>query len=61
MKHLETDEMLRDIPVIVVSTDASHERIDRMFRLGAKGYISKPFQPETLRDEVERILGAQNA
>lgn len=61
VRHLESDEMLRDIPVIVVSTDATHERIDRMFKLGAKGYISKPFQPETLRDEVERILGEQHA
>lgn len=60
VRHLQTDEMLRDIPVIVVSTDASRERIHRMFELGAKGYISKPFQPEALRDEVERILGAQN-
>lgn len=61
VRQLDTDEMLRDIPVIVVSTDASRERIHRMFELGAKGYISKPFQPEALRDEVERILGAQHA
>lgn len=60
VRQLEADEMLRDIPVIVVSTDASRERIDRMFKLGARGYISKPFQPETLRDEVERILGGQH-
>lgn len=61
VRTLETDEMLRDIPVIVVSTDATHERIERMFKLGARGYISKPFQPETLRDEVEKILGEQHA
>lgn len=61
VRQLESDEMLRDIPVIVVSTDASHDRIERMFKLGAKGYISKPFQPETLRDEVEKILGVKYA
>ncbi|WP_109487410.1 response regulator [Occallatibacter savannae] len=61
VRQLDKDEMLRDIPVIVVSTDASSDRIDRMFKLGAKGYISKPFQPETLRDEVEKILGAEYA
>jgi two-component system, chemotaxis family, chemotaxis protein CheY len=60
VRQLEADEVLREIPVIVVSTDASRERIDRMFKLGAQGYISKPFHPETLRDEVERILGAQH-
>jgi two-component system chemotaxis response regulator CheY len=61
VKRLEADETLRDIPVIVVSTDASRDRIDRMIKLGARGYVSKPFLPETLRDEVEKILGAQHA
>jgi two-component system, chemotaxis family, chemotaxis protein CheY len=60
VRQLERDQMLRDIPVIVVSTDASRERMDRMIKLGARGYISKPFLPETLRDEVEKILGVQH-
>jgi two-component system chemotaxis response regulator CheY len=60
VRQLERDEMLRDIPVIVVSTDASRERMDRLIKLGARGYISKPFLPETLRDEVEKILGVQH-
>jgi two-component system chemotaxis response regulator CheY len=44
--------------VTVVSTDATQNRIDRMLRLGARGYIVKPFTPETLRAELERTLGA---
>lgn len=55
---LEGDELLRTIPVIVVSTDSSHSRVQRMLALGAKGYVSKPFLPEALRDEVEKVLGA---
>lgn len=61
VRHLEEDELLRDIPVIVVSTDSSQGRMQHMLRLGAKGYISKPFLPETLRDEVEKVLGVQRA
>lgn len=61
VRQLEDDELLRDIPVIVVSTDASHGRIEHMLKLGARGYISKPFRPETLRDEVERVLGVPHA
>lgn len=61
VRQLENDDVLRDIPVIVVSTDASRDRMERMLMLGARGYISKPFQPETLRDEVEKILGVQYA
>jgi two-component system chemotaxis response regulator CheY len=58
VKRLESDELLRSIPVIVVSTDSSSRRIERMMALGAKGYISKPFLPEVLRDEVGKVLGA---
>jgi two-component system chemotaxis response regulator CheY len=53
----EEDELLRDIPVIVVSTDSTQSRIQRMLSLGAKGYISKPFLPEVLRDEVKKVMG----
>ncbi|HEY1577035.1 MAG TPA: response regulator [Terracidiphilus sp.] len=61
VRRMESDELLRDIPVIVLSTDSSDQRIQLMLQLGAKGYITKPFLPETLRDEVERVLGASNA
>jgi two-component system, chemotaxis family, chemotaxis protein CheY len=61
VRQLESDELLRDIPVIVVSTDSSHERKEHLLKLGAKGYISKPFLPETLRDEVEKVLGVPHA
>ena len=43
-------------PVIVISTDATAHRIENMIALGASGYIQKPFGPEQLRNEVERVL-----
>ncbi len=57
VRRLAGDELLRTIPVIVVSTDSSHSRVQQMLALGAKGYVTKPFLPEALRDEVEKILG----
>ena len=46
----------RKIPVIVVSTDNSIERKQQLQTLGAKGYIAKPFSPESLEREVIRLL-----
>jgi two-component system, chemotaxis family, chemotaxis protein CheY len=60
VRRKEEDELLKDIPVIVVSTDSSQSRIQRMLALGAKGYISKPFLPEVLRDEVEKVMGVSH-
>ncbi len=48
---------LRSVPVIVISTDATDARIDRLSELGAQGYVTKPFAPERLREEIERVLG----
>lgn len=61
VRRLEQDDLLRSIPVVVVSTDSTDSRIHQMRLLGAKGYVKKPFQPETLRDELERVLGVTNA
>lgn len=57
LRRLEADEMLRALPVVVISTDATAGRIQRMMALGARGYVTKPFTPETLRTELERTLG----
>ena len=47
-------------PVIVVSTDATTARRERMAQLGARGYLVKPFAPEALKGEIERVLGGSN-
>jgi two-component system, chemotaxis family, chemotaxis protein CheY len=57
LEALQNSDLLRNIPAIVISTDATSHRIDRMLSLGARGYLSKPFLPEDLREELERTLG----
>jgi two-component system chemotaxis response regulator CheY len=57
LRRLSQDELLRSIPAIVISTDATAQRIASMVILGARGYVTKPFLPETLRAELERTLG----
>ena len=46
--------------VLVISTDSTRERKERMRELGAAGYLPKPFSPEKLRDELERILEVEH-
>ena len=61
MKSIGGHDILGAIPVVVVSTDATTHRVQQMMNLGAKGYVTKPFLPETLREELERVLGAHRA
>jgi two-component system chemotaxis response regulator CheY len=60
LRHVEADENLRTIPVIVISTDATEQRRTQMMGLGAKGYVTKPFSPEGLRQELEDVLGVRD-
>jgi two-component system chemotaxis response regulator CheY len=57
LRQLAADDLLRTIPVIVISTDATQQRIEQMLAMGARGYVTKPFLPEDLRMELERTLG----
>jgi two-component system, chemotaxis family, chemotaxis protein CheY len=61
VRCLGASESLRSIPVLVVSTDRTDGRVREMLSLGASGYVTKPFLPETLREELERVLSAGHA
>jgi two-component system chemotaxis response regulator CheY len=57
IRRLGADDLLQSIPVVVISTDSTNTRMERLMGLGARGYVTKPFRPEELRAELERILG----
>jgi two-component system chemotaxis response regulator CheY len=59
VRRLDEDDLLRTVPVLVVSTDGSEHRVQRMMSLGAKGYVTKPFSPEQLRERMEQLLGVE--
>lgn len=47
----------KEIPLLIVSTERSEEDMRRGLELGASGYITKPFNPEDLRNAVRKTLG----
>lgn len=59
--QLSAEGRLATLPVVVVSTDSTSLRMDRMIELGAHGYVTKPFTPEVLGAELERVMGAMHA
>ncbi len=57
VKTMKSDDLLKDIPVIVVSTEGNETRIKQFIDSGAAGYVTKPFTPETIRDLLLTLLG----
>lgn len=60
VRKMRESEAFRATPVIVISTDATVNRIHTMQSLGATGYLQKPFGPERLRNELDRVLGVNH-
>jgi DNA-binding NarL/FixJ family response regulator len=42
--------------VVVISTERSRERIDRLKKMGIRAYLQKPFAPEEFADVVRSLL-----
>ena len=56
MEALRADSTFCDTPVIIVSTEGSKERIERLNELGIKAYLRKPTSPEDLASAVNNVL-----
>lgn len=56
ISRIKDSPKFADIPVIVISTEGSQDRIDELEQYGIAGYIRKPFRPEQLKEILSQIL-----
>lgn len=57
LEELAADEDLRVIPVILLTAKGEQEDLERGAALGARGHITKPFDPEQMVRTVKAALG----
>jgi two-component system chemotaxis response regulator CheY len=58
LKKLRADAGFKDLPVIMISTEASRERVMESIELGARNFIRKPFTEDDIREKF-RFLTEQ--
>ncbi|MBD0371072.1 MAG: response regulator [Pyrinomonadaceae bacterium] len=56
VRFIKTDERLRSIPVIVISTEAAEDDRHRALALGADDYLPKPFTASQLQHTIKKHL-----
>jgi two-component system cell cycle sensor histidine kinase/response regulator CckA len=68
MPHLDGEQVFRilrqmasETRVIIVSGYNRQEVVTRFAGKGLAGFIQKPFEPELLRLELERVLGDEHS
>lgn len=59
VNRLAADDVLEDVPIVVVSTEGSKSRIDQLKKNGVSAYLRKPVTPEQLRDIVFDLIGGE--
>ncbi len=57
IKHMQARDLLKSIPVVIISTEGSKTRINELKSMGVKAYIRKPFMPETIKKVVGELMG----
>ncbi|NPV05755.1 MAG: response regulator [Syntrophaceae bacterium] len=57
LRKMSEDDLLKNIPVVMMSTEASDAHVKTALELGARGFIRKPFLPEDVRRMLLGVLG----
>lgn len=57
IRAVKADEILKTIPVVVISTEGNESKIREFMDGGAAGYLAKPFAAEAIRDLIVKFLG----
>ncbi len=60
LQEMKKDDILRAIPVLVVTTEGSREKIKAFLAQGAADYVKKPFTPEAIRQKIISLLGVED-
>ena len=56
VKRVRTDEALKGIPIIIITTEGAEEDRQRALALGANAYITKPIQAPQVIAKVKELL-----
>jgi two-component system chemotaxis response regulator CheY len=58
LEFLRRRPELKDLPVIMLSTEATDVRVDEAMRLGANAFVFKPVTIDELEAAIGRVLPA---
>jgi DNA-binding response OmpR family regulator len=56
LDHIRTNDVWRNVPIIMLTSKTQEPTVVRAFERGADDYITKPFQTEELMARVRRLI-----
>ena len=61
LKAVRANDRLKKLPVLMLTAEAKREQIVEAAQAVVSGYVIKPFTAVTLKEKIDKILGAQAA
>ncbi len=58
LKVMKRIDMLRDVPIVMISALSDTENLGNAVKEGAVGFVSKPFTRATIHDKLRQVLGS---
>lgn len=59
LRQLQTETSTAQVPVVVLSADATPSQIERLLTAGARNYLTKPFDIDPFLAVVDEMVGAK--
>ncbi|MEI6162391.1 MAG: chemotaxis response regulator CheY [Roseococcus sp.] len=56
LKEVRADARLKNLPFIMITAESKTENVVAAKQAGVSNYIVKPFNAETLREKIEKVL-----
>lgn len=56
LRQIQSIESAKGIPVLMITTEGSEQKVVEAISLGARGYIRKPFSADQVRQQVTELL-----
>jgi len=59
LSRMKQNDRLKEIPIVVISTEGSQHRIKQIEEIGAYAFMRKPFKPEQTCEVLKPLLGVK--
>ena len=57
IEEMHRHEVLSNVPVVVISTEGSETKVEKLLQQGVVAFFRKPFTPEMIRKAIVDVLG----
>jgi two-component system chemotaxis response regulator CheY len=61
LRKIRDNESTRDVPIVIITANASSDDVAEAVRLRVNGYVLKPFTAELFKERIDAICAALDA